>query len=187
MTEHLAARIRIKQPGKAMGVTGHRPSRLGGYNPNNPIMAYVSQRLRQEFLHAIEEGFDTFPNGLAIGVDLKAAEIVLGLRELHPHIRLIGAVPFQGQELLWPPETQDHYHNILKQCDEVHYVCEPGYAPWKMQKRNEWIVDWPIKRLLAVWDGGDRGGTRNCVSYARRALHKPEIVQINPNDYREGV
>lgn len=185
MTEQLAGRIRVKQPGKALGYTGHRPDRLGGYNPSNPIMTYVRHKLYVETLRGIEEGFDTFVCGFAIGTDLEAAKIVLELKEHYPHIRLIAAIPFQGQELKWPQAAQEEYHHLLEQCDEVYYVSDPGYAPWKMGKRNEWIIDWPVKRLVAVFDGEDRGGTRNCLNYAKRVMHKPEIVYIDPKKYKE--
>ena len=49
---------------------------------------------------------------------------------------------------------------------EVVFVSEPGYAAWKMQVRNKWMVD-NSDLVLALWNGTD-GGTANCVRYAEK-------------------
>ena len=59
------------------------------------------------------------------------------------------------------------------------YVCSRGgYAGWKMNYRNTWMVD-RADAVLAVWDGSS-GGTANCVNYAR-TINKP-IRFINPQE-----
>jgi uncharacterized phage-like protein YoqJ len=45
-------------------------------------------------------------------------------------------------------------------------VCEGGYHPDKLQKRNIWMVD-RSTAVLALWDGS-KGGTANCVKYAEK-------------------
>lgn len=54
---------------------------------------------------------------------------------------------------------------ILREADEVVDVCPDPYAVWKMQRRNERMVD-HTDLLIAVWDGGP-GGTANTIRYAR--------------------
>ncbi|WP_339273817.1 SLOG family protein [Paenibacillus sp. FSL W8-0426] len=161
--------------------TGHRPNKLGGYDESNAIMLDVKDRLDRAIDYAVDSlGITTFISGMALGVDMAAAELVLKWREQSPRlgIRLIAAVPFEGQERMWPGTSQDRWFDILAQADEVTYVCEPGYATWKMQKRNAWMVD-NSSLVIAVWDG-TRGGTGNCVEYARKAEHKPRIIRIDP-------
>ena len=53
-----------------------------------------------------------------------------------------------------------------------------GYAAWKMQKRNQFMVD-HSNLLIAVWDGSS-GGTSNCVAYAKKI--GLQIVLFNPKD-----
>lgn len=161
--------------------TGHRPNKLGGYNESNAIMSDVKARLDHAIDYALDHlGITTFISGMALGVDMAAAELVLKKREQFPRygIRLIAAVPFEGQERMWPKQSQERWSEIISQADEVVYVCEPGYTAWKMQKRNAWMVD-NSALVIAVWDG-TKGGTGNCVEYARKAEHKPFIIRIDP-------
>jgi uncharacterized phage-like protein YoqJ len=161
--------------------TGHRPNKLGGYNESNAIMTDVKTRLERAIDYTVDSlGITTFISGMALGVDMAAAELVLKWRDQFPRygIRLIAAVPFEGQERMWPDTSQDRRHDVLAQADAVEYVCEPGYAAWKMQKRNAWMVD-NSSLVIAVWDG-TKGGTGNCVEYARKAEHKPRIIRIDP-------
>lgn len=148
--------------------TGHRPNKLGGYRIPNPIYRWVTFRLRDELewlkpSHAI--------SGMALGVDQWAAEICIRMK-----IPFTAALPFAGQQLAWPPSSQNHFFNLLQQADRTIYVSPPGYEPAKMQRRNEWMVD-NCDVLIAVWDGTP-GGTGNCVAYA--ASKGKEIIRIQP-------
>lgn len=91
-------------------------------------------------------------------------------------IPYVAAIPFVGQESKWPEMAQKRWRFLLGKAAEVEVVCKGGYAPEKMQKRNEWMVDHGDV-LLAVWDG-TAGGTANCVRYAEK--RKKRIVRINP-------
>lgn len=110
---------------------------------------------------------------MALGVDTLAAEVCL-----ENNIPLVAAIPFKGQENIWPKESREKYYSILEQCEYVEYICDPGYAPWKMNRRNEWMVDHSNK-LIAVFDGS-KGGTFNCIQYALKK--KKEIVYIDPKE-----
>lgn len=48
---------------------------------------------------------------------------------------------------------------------EVVVVSDGEYAVWKMQTRNEAMVD-AADELWALWDGSS-GGTKNCIDYAK--------------------
>lgn len=66
---------------------GHRPHKL--HQPESVVIAALEEKIRE----AIDDGFITFISGMAWGVDIWAAEIVLRLKaEGHP-IHLIAAVP----------------------------------------------------------------------------------------------
>lgn len=86
------------------------------------------------------------------------------------------AVPFEEQPVRWSRDQFEKYKELLGHASEIVHVCEPGYAAWKLQKRNEWMVD-RCDLLLAVWDGSN-GGTANCVRYAEK-IGRP-LVRINP-------
>lgn len=56
-------------------------------------------------------------------------------------------------------------------------VCSGGYAAFKMQKRNEYLVD-HCDKLIAIYDGSLFGGTYNCVKYANSV--SKQIIVIKP-------
>lgn len=149
--------------------TGHRPNKIGGYS-DNPIQQKIRRAIKDTLIKLQPE---KAISGMALGVDQWAAEICVELK-----IPFIAAVPFLGQEKIWPAASQQKFRELLKKADTVQIVCDGEYAAWKLQKRNEWMVD-HCGTLIAIWDG-TRGGTGNCVEYAKSIGR--DIYRINPND-----
>lgn len=143
---------------KAM-FTGHR--QLGGsWDEDRPIVEWTKARLLDtvQNFHA-DYGVDTFYTGMATGTDTWAAEAVLQAREEFGYdIRLVAAVPFEGQESKWPDKAQRRYFGILKQCDDRVLVNEGGYEAWKLFERNDWLIS-RADVVATVYDGREEGGT----------------------------
>jgi uncharacterized phage-like protein YoqJ len=168
--------------GAIVAVTGHRPSKFvveghSGYDVRNPLVIAVQHQIEAQ-LRAIGLGAEEDViciSGMALGVDQWFAQIAL-----NEGYKLIAAVPFRGQDSVWPPSSKREYQALLARAHEVVEVCEPGYTAWKMQKRNEWMVD-KCTHLIAVYDGSS-GGTRNCVNYAtsKKTIHliSPQTLRI---------
>jgi uncharacterized phage-like protein YoqJ len=97
-------------------------------------------------------------SGMALGVDQWWAKAALDLG-----IPYHAYIPFKGQESRWPEQSVKGFEHLLLNAKDMKIVCEGGYAPWKMQKRNEAMVD-DAEVCVAVWDG-TKGGTGNCVEY----------------------
>lgn len=135
--------------------TGHRPGKLGGY----------SAASRNDLIN-LARGFllKTKPkkiiSGMALGWDLAWAEAAVELR-----IPLVAAVPFAGQENIWPSASKELYAGLLAKAEEVHIVSPGGYSAHKMQVRNRWMVD-NSDATVALWDGSS-GGTANCIAYTK--------------------
>ena len=87
--------------------TGHRPEKL------DMPEGKVKSALLREIMKAIEDGFNVFISGMARGVDMLATEIVLELKEEHPDIKLIAAVPFEGFEKKWSRDNQNNTTTYL--------------------------------------------------------------------------
>lgn len=136
--------------------TGHRPDKLGGYT-NEAFLKVVGVAQN----HLEETKPEKVISGMAMGFDMALFQAALNLG-----ISVVAAIPFKGQECKWQEKTQKYYHYLLSKASEIVYVCDPGYAAWKMQKRNEWMCD-NADRIVACWDGSE-GGTKNCVDYAER-------------------
>lgn len=149
--------------------TGHRPDKLGGYTKK---ATYNLRKIAWEFLKV--NPCDKVISGMALGWDMAWAEaaIVLG-------IPTVAAIPFKGQERMWPSESQKRFNTILTGCSEVVIVSEGSYNPYLMQVRNRWMVD-NSDTVVALWDGS-KGGTGNCITYATKQ-NKPIINLIE--EYR---
>lgn len=164
-----------------IAITGHRPKVLGwGYDYlNKPHYTELGEDLRNIIINRIENnGGETIEiiSGMALGVDTLFALLGLTLKEEGYNVKLHCAIPFKGQENRWAKGERQLYNYILSKADKITYVCEEGYANWKMQKRNEFMVD-NCDLLIAVWNGS-KSGTANCVNYAKRK--GKEIIYINP-------
>ena len=139
--------------------TGHRPEKL------NYPETIVKEVLEKEILKAISDGLNVFISGMARGVDIWAAEIVLHLRSEGQPIRLICASPYEGFERNWNIDWQERYHAILQAADLVRYI-SPQYSRSCFQIRNEWMVRHSSKVIAAY--NGQSGGTKNTIDYANR-------------------
>jgi uncharacterized phage-like protein YoqJ len=139
--------------------TGHRPEKLQMSEEE------VCSALEREIRAAVADGFQTFISGMARGVDIWAAEIVLRLREEGAPIHLIAASPYRGFENAWSPEWRSRYAAVMSAADIARFI-SPGYDRACFQRRNEWMVD-RSARVIAVFNG-EKGGTKNTIDYADR-------------------
>ncbi len=148
--------------------TGHRPEKLRRIKPE------IVKDLKKEILQATDEGFNVFISGMARGVDIWAAEIVLQLRADGKNVRLICACPYKGFEENWNIYWRLKYKSVLKEADYVKYVC-PEYSRGCFQIRNEWMVDHSAK-VIAVFNG-EKSRTGNTVKYAARKGVKISFIK----------
>ena len=147
--------------------TGHRPEKLA--KSETEIIAGLEKEIRT----AVTDGFCTFISGMARGVDIWAAEIVLNLRAEGQPIHLVCAVPFEGFADSWEDDWKQRYGSILRKADAIEYICR-NYSNRAFQMRNKWMVD-NCARVIAVYNG-EKGGTKNTIDYAKRC--GAEIVQV---------
>jgi len=143
---------------KRCSFTGHRPEKLQSSE------TAVQKALAEAISNAYADGFRTFISGMARGVDIWAAELVLEYKSLHPDIHLICALPHPDFEKRWSKDWQQRYNTILSQADLTKTVCD-AFSYGAYQKRNEWMVNHSA-RVIAVYNG-EAGGTRNTIEYAK--------------------
>ena len=139
--------------------TGHRPEKLGCGE------AEATAILETAIQDAYDSGYRTFITGMARGVDIWAAEIVLSMRETQPDVHLICALPHPDFEMRWSAEWQRRYRDVLTAADLVKTIC-PSFSMGAYQKRNEWMVD-HSSRVIAFYNGAP-GGTANTIEYAKK-------------------
>lgn len=161
----------------ACAFTGHRPKSFPWkYNEAAPGCVLLKEFLTEQIKVLADRGITDFLSGMAQGVDLWCAQIVLELRKKNPALRLHCILPCEGQESRWAVSAQEHYHSILAQANEVIYVGRK-YSRNCMLKRNRYLVD-HCSILLAVYNGSRRSGTGATVRYAQQISR--EIIFIDP-------
>ena len=119
----------------------------------------------KEICQAVADGLNVFITGMARGVDIWAAQIVLMLREEGYDVKLMCACPYDGFKRGWSRGWQKAYREILAAADFVKYVCS-GYSRACFQIRNEWMVNHST-RVIAVFNG-EKSGTKNTIDYAMK-------------------
>jgi len=190
-------------PRLIVGVTGHRPSKLDsaglrpadpgfdGYDRTNPLRRRFNAQLIDSYLRQVEwkPGVDgrRLPvlgvGGVALGID----QDFCGVLARHaPPIPYIAAVPFPGQDAIWPEPSRRVYAAVLERAVGVVMVSstrpvDKDEAAKMLGARNDWICC-IVDELVSVWDNSS-GGTANCVRGYRRMGKQPHI--IDPRDFRQ--
>lgn len=139
--------------------TGHRPNKLD-YSENE-----IKPLLETAIDNAISDGYVTFITGMAEGVDIWAAEIVLEKKKENKDLHLICAVPHPGFEKRRSQYEKERYEYIIKNADYVTTISDNYYRAC-YQKRNIWMVD-RSSLVIAVFNG-TASGTKNTVDYAKK-------------------
>jgi len=176
-----------------LGVTGHRPPRLGGYkNPSirGALLSEITLYLR-EFKK--KEHIDFVYTGMALGFDQYVAWSCLT-----EGIPFKAIIPFWFHSHNWSATWREEYSYLLKQSAEVINVADKIVDEciypelWRIAEdschedgvnlprnhisdliyaRDKYVVD-SSDRLLACWDGKKNGGTWKTIQYAQ-SLNKP--------------
>ena len=161
--------------------TGHRPKSLPfGYNEEEPSCKKLKELLSDNIERQItENGVTHFISGMAMGVDIFAAEAVLKLKEKYPQIKLECVIPCETQANKWSEGWRNRYFDIIGRSDDTQML-QTHYTPDCMMKRNKYMVD-NSDVVIAVWNG-EKSGTGNTVNYAMKSGKK--VIIIDPNKLR---
>lgn len=162
--------------GISLGITGHRPDKLGGYHDTSNLSWLLKFHMEIFFL---EKAPLRIVSGMALGTDQWAVEVALKLG-----IKVTALVPCLNQEAVWPREAQLRYRELLERIERsggsVEYVTLTPYTPICMHRRNQEIVA-QSSEILSVWDG-TRGGTRDCIRLAK--ADGLQVTNLNPQTMR---
>jgi uncharacterized phage-like protein YoqJ len=146
-----------------IAITGHRPQDLG-----SRTMEDIQSLARHMVRRCAERWPDEpliFHTGAAIGVDLWVANAVIAMgagNVLHPPLMEPAIYAQRG----WTIADSDLLKRVRGHSDSICVICPQPVAPM-YQRRNEHMVD-SSRLLVAYWSGKPRGGTYNCIQYARR-------------------
>lgn len=159
--------------------TGHRPQNLGLIkNENSAEFIKLKAVLDDIIEQSICDGYIDFYCGMALGIDMIAATILLEKAQYYPNIKLHAAIPCPQQSDSWNEKDKIRYEEILSNC-HTKTIMSPFYTNSCMLSRNKFMVD-NSQRVIAVWNGSFRGGTAYTVRYAKQKQR--EIFVIRPKD-----
>ncbi len=139
---------------KTCCVTGHRSIPLGE-------ISTITQKLKQEVLLAIRDGYTHFISGFALGADLLFADIIVKMKKFYP-ITLEAAIPYPGRM-----RTLDQKFQSLIACCDTVKIHSDHYFKGCYMYRNRYMVD-QSQRIIAVYDGRKTGGTIATLRYAQK-------------------
>jgi uncharacterized phage-like protein YoqJ len=151
--------------------TGYRLQKCGGYQLPNPTYNYVCQEIENLLKELKPEAINS---GMANGVDQWAAVIAHRLQ-----IPFNAIIPFEGQEINWPKESQQAYHLLRKLAASEVIVSSGGYSNFKFQVRNQYLVDHCDLLIAVIKPQETSGGTYNCLQYAKSVSR--EMITIDPS------
>ena len=106
-----------------------------------------------------------------------AAEILHGLKERYPNIRLECVIPYEEQAARWPEAVRERYFTIASKCDK-ETMLQTHYTSGCIPKGVRYRID-EADTVLDVWDG-NRGAVGTAVKYA--SSRGKRIIQIDPLD-----
>lgn len=157
--------------------TGHRSQKLPWrFDENDNRCKAMKIALRSEIEKAIKKGYITFLCGMTLGFDMICAETVISLKEIYPHIKMIGAIPCRDQDSMWTYAYKARYRKLLMQLDGIRCKYDRYNGAECMLERNRFIVN--NSSLMIALFNDLPGGTKSTIDYARQ--QGLEIIIIKP-------
>ncbi len=161
--------------------TGYRPSKFPfKLNKNDAQFNNLITALKETLINLIENGCTVFYCGMAEGFDIICAETVLSLKKKYKNIRLVCVIPFLEHSNAIKYPWKKRYDSVISNCDELVYS-SVEYQISAFQIRNIYMVD--HSDLVISWYDGQKGGTHNTLSYAKKEYKK--IINLNKEYTKE--
>jgi uncharacterized phage-like protein YoqJ len=148
------SRDRRLPPGRLVLVGGHRPDRLGGYEPN-PRSAAVRERIEGALRAMVEvDGPLTVVSGLRLGAEHLGAEAALALG-----LPLVAVLPFPNPDAPWPAASREWFADVLGAADatvvlESREPATKQLAGASISRRDAWLAR-NVDAAVVVWDQED--------------------------------
>lgn len=152
---------------KTVSFTGHRTLTTPGNAPDTNLENVIKTELYCLIRDYYEDGYTNYLNGMAIGFDMLAAEVVLEFKKLQPDVKLFAVIPFQGQELCYSQKDKLRYKYLYDNADERIFTSSIFTSNADYLKRNDYLVS-NSSVLISYCDGKQRSGTTSTVNKASK-------------------
>lgn len=174
-----------------IALTGHRPTKLGGYNLERPgykkLQAHLEQYIRFQLQN---HDFVVCHSGLALGADSIWSKAAFAVKEQYPdRVFFHAEIPMPEQPSVWVNKSDIKFWHY--QVDNADYKSIYGnlsdFPESDRRKMSAQLLDdrnigmvHHADILLAIYDGS-KSGTGNAVKYAEKI--GTETVLIDPKNY----
>ena len=156
----------------AVCIYGHRPEKL----PTGAPLRMMQSLLYREIETAMQDGARTFYTGMARGVDLWAADIILYFRSRqYPAVKLVCVLPYSDRLSPVTGAERFHVHAVMQAADQVVSLSEHFYKGC-FRDRNAYMIR-HSRRLIAVV-ADIRSGTGQTIHMAERAGLEMRILSM---------
>lgn len=136
----------------------------------------IYKKLNNLICEAIANGYIYFLCGMAKGIDMLCAEIVLKFMDKNPSISLECAIPHREQFIDYNDIDLARYFDILEKAQNVTLISEK-YSSNCMMKRNRYMINCS-SRLIGVWNGNTSGGTFKTLKLAEKKAIDCKLIMI---------
>ena len=137
----------------------------------------ISKQLKDTLIQLIENGYQYFCAGGALGFDTLAEQAVLELKKDNPQIRLILVLPCLSQANSRSESDKHMYEYLKTQADKIVYTSQ-AYTRGCMHKRNRYLAD--NSSTCVCYLTKQSGGTAYTVNYAlkngKRVINIADMV-----------
>ncbi len=162
---------------KSVCFSGHRPEKLPGKGiADDPQTKYIKDLLNSKITNCISQGYTSFISGVARGIDLWAAQLVIKHRTANPQIKLICVKPVANQGYNFPEEDKQLYNDVITNADTVICTSET-YRRSCYMIRNKYMVD--NSDLLIAFVKEYKSGTGQTIKYASGLGKKTDITDLS--------
>lgn len=117
-------------PDKSVCFTGHRVLKKD----------FEESEVEKIVIKLINEGYEFFYNGMAMGFDLTCFKILLKLKKKYTFIKIIACVPCMNQSDTFNKKSKEKYKEYLKQADYT-VIFSDKYNDFCMKERDRFMVD----------------------------------------------
>jgi len=132
--------------------------------------SYVKKRLREEIDRALRDGYTTFVTGMAEGLDLWGAMMVLEEKRLTQTVHLIAAIPYPGYPYCGGNRWASLRQTVFRQADLLRFIAQE-YEESCFQQCGEWIIDRCSRAIVLQED---------CVATGQLRYADEQCLQLCP-------
>ena len=147
--------------------TGNRPNSFPWKDKeDHKLCLLFKKRLKTLIQVLINNGYNHFITGMAMGFDIIASEIVLELKHEGKNLFLECVIPCLNQTKGWNNDYVLRYNYILNVADKVSYSSKYNYFDGCYQIRNRYMVD--NAELVVGCLLTTSAGTKYTLNYAKK-------------------